>query len=491
MTRRERSCCAGTSTGSAARGAVHDRGEASGPERSACEAAEFVSRDPVSGQELHRFPSWSRETLDAALVQANRSQADWGALTPTERGSRLATLGRVLSERRPALARLATLEMGKLATEALAEIDKAVRTCAHYAARAPEVLVDRTVDLEGRRAIVSPAPLGIIFAIAPWNFPFWQPLRSALPALAAGNAVLLKPAPNVARCALALQECFDAAGFPRGVFTVALLSLSDVTHAICSEHVHGVAFTGSQWAGRLVAAQAGAALKKSVVELGGSDAFVVLEDADLDACVPVAVRARFRNCGQSCIAAKRFVVVPQVAEEFVRRLVAEAAKLVTGDPRDPASSLAPMARWDLRTTLHAQVEDAQRHGARVLLGGEMPRGPGAFYPATVLDGVTATMRAWHEELFGPVASIIRVRDEQEALTVANASPYGLGGSVWTRDAERGAAFARNMQCGLASVNSLVSTDPRLPFGGVKGSGFGRELGDTGLLEFVNLKTLHL
>lgn len=457
--------------------------------RSAGAVTEFISRDPASGRELHRFPSWSRATLEAALTQASSSQAGWGALAPAGRGSRLAALGQVLNERRPALARLATLEMGKLAAEALAEIDKAVRACAYYSVRAAEVLVDRTLDIDGRRAIVSPTPLGTVLAIAPWNFPFWQPIRSALPALAAGNAVLLKPAPNVAHCALALQECFAAAGFPPGVFTVALLTIPDVTHAIYSERVHGVAFTGSQWAGRFVAAQAGAALKKSVVELGGSDAFVVLEDADLDICVPAAVRARFRNCGQSCIAAKRFVVVPQVADEFVRRLVAEAAKLVAGDPRDPASSLAPMARWDLRTTLHAQVEDARRHGAGVLLGGEMPRGPGAFYPATMLDGVTATMRAWHEELFGPVASIIRVRDEREALTVANASPYGLGGSVWTRDAARGEAFARKMQCGLACVNALVSTDPRLPFGGVKTSGFGRELGDQGLLEFVNLKTL--
>jgi succinate-semialdehyde dehydrogenase / glutarate-semialdehyde dehydrogenase len=326
--------------------------------------------------------------------------------------------------------------------------------------------------------------------VMPWNFPFWQAIRCAAPALAAGDTVLLKHASNVPQCALAIERVFEEAGFPEGVFRTLLIDSGRVADLLADRRVHAVSLTGSDRAGRAVAAQAGEHLKKSVLELGGSDAFIVLEDADLDLTVGQAVKSRFQNAGQSCIAAKRFLVVASIAEDFLARFRAEVEKLVPGDPLDPDTTLGPMAREDLRDELHEQVSDALEHGAEAVAGGQPIRDrPGVYYAASILGGVAPGMRAWSEEVFGPVALVTTVGDEAEAIAIANSSRYGLGGSVWTRDIARGESVARQLECGAAFVNAMVKSDPRLPFGGVKDSGFGRELSRHGIREFTNTKTI--
>jgi len=323
----------------------------------------------------------------------------------------------------------------------------------------------------------------------PWNFPFWQVFRFAAPALAAGNTGLLKHASNVSMCAQAIADVWHDAGAPPGVFTTLMLESRNVSAVIDDPRVHAVTLTGSTPAGRSVAARAGAALKKTVLELGGSDPFIVLPDADLDRTVAQAVASRFQNAGQSCIAAKRFIVHEGIYDEFASAFAAAAGKLKGGDPLVEATTLAPVARADLRDELHGQVSDAVKRGARVLTGGECAPGKGYYYQATVLSELKPEMRVWGEELFGPVACVFRVRSDEEAVELANSSVFGLGGSVWTRDLERGERVARALECGSAFVNAMVKSDPRMPFGGVKESGYGRELSSQGLREFVNVKTL--
>jgi len=450
---------------------------------------EFVSIDPVDGRERGRFPALDHAGLEAVLARAEAARRPWAATPLAERSARLRALAGVLRARREPLALLATEEMGKRLDEALAEVEKSAWGAEHYADHAAALLADRPVESDGLRASVVQAPLGTVLAVMPWNFPFWQALRAAAPALAAGNCMVMKHAPQLPRTSAAIADCFVAAGFPPGVYQDARIAVADIDRAIADPRIHAVTLTGSARAGRAVAAAAGAALKKCVLELGGSDAFVVLDDAELASAAAAAVRARFQNCGQSCIAAKRFVVVDAIADGFVERFVDGARTLVQGDPRDPTTTLGPMARVDLRDALHDQVADAVAKGARPLLGAAIPARAGAWYPATLLDGVTPGMRAWSEELFGPAASIVRVADEAAALAAANATPFGLGGSVWTGDLARGERFARRLDAGMAFVNGMVKSDPRLPFGGIKGSGYGRELGAEGLREFVNAQTL--
>jgi len=452
---------------------------------------EFVSIDPSDGAELARRPALAAAARDAVLAHASDAQRAWALVPLAARAATLARVGIALRDHAERLAETATAEIGKRSAEARAEVEKSARACDHYAALALLELADREVASTAPRSLLVAQPLGVVLAIEPWNFPYWQALRVIAPALAVGNGVVLKPAPSVAGCAQALAEALRAAGLPPGLVEVALLDDAGCAAAIADRRIAAVTLTGSARAGRAVGAAAGRALKKCVLELGGADPFVVLADADLAASVVGAVQGRFQNCGQSCIAAKRFIVVEAIADEFATRFAAVAGALRSGAPRDPNTELGPMARRDLRDALHAQVEDALGHGARALTGGRWPDGPGAWYPPTVLDGVTPAMRAWREELFGPVASVVRVRDAAEALRVANGSDYGLGGSVWTCDAAAGERFARELACGMAFVNGVVHSDPRLPFGGVKGSGFGRELGSAGLHEFVNLKSLWL
>jgi succinate-semialdehyde dehydrogenase/glutarate-semialdehyde dehydrogenase len=452
---------------------------------------DYLSQNPATGDMLRIVPAWSDAELDRALQETAAGVPHWQETALTTRTALLARVAGVLRTGLDRYARCITEEMGKPLPEARAEVEKCASVCAFYAAEAPRWLADEPVDSDARRSGIAYPPLGTVLAIMPWNFPFWQVFRAAVPALVAGNGVLLKHAPNVPRCAEAIETVFLQAGLPAGVFRWLPIRPVQAERLIAGPHVQAVTLTGSERTGRRIAALAGAALKKTILELGGSDAFVVLADADLHRAVTTAVEARYQNCGQSCIAAKRFILVDAIADEFLERFRREVEALTVGDPLDEATRIGPMARADLREALHRQVTESVRIGAEPVLGGRPLEGPGFFYAPSILDRVRPGMPSHDEELFGPVAALIRVKDEADALAAANAHRLGLGGSVWTEDRERGEAFARRLQCGLAFVNGLVKSDPRLPFGGVKNSGYGRELGAFGLHEFVNVKTIWL
>ncbi len=449
----------------------------------------FFSQNPATEAFLGEFPSIGGPALQAALGLANEAQKAWREVPLPERAAALRRLGEILLAQRDPLARLISEEMGKVLREARAEIEKCAKLCEYYAAEGASLLAPEPAPITGSRAYVAYQPLGVVLGVMPWNFPFWQVLRFAVPALMAGNGAAFKQAPNVPRCALALESLALQAGLPPHLLTNLFIEDALVADAIASSQVHAVTVTGSERAGRTVAALAGAHLKKCILELGGSDPFVVLSDADLDWTVRQAVKSRFMNCGQACIAAKRFILVPEIADAFVRKFVEQVAALKTGDPFDPATSVGPLARRDLRDHLDLQVQTALSGGARALLGGHPESGPGWFYAPTVLDGITSASPVWQQELFGPIALIVRVRNEEEALAAANDTPYGLGSSVWSRDVVRAEHFATRIEAGCAYVNSLVRSDPRLPFGGIKNSGFGRELSSQGIREFTNIKTL--
>lgn len=436
-----------------------------------------------------QLAAFDAERVAAACTRAAKAAADWAATPPTARALLLTRISEALRARRGPLAALVTEEMGKLIGEAEGELDKCAWVCDHYAVAGAGLLADEEVATDASRSLIACEPLGTVLAVMPWNFPFWQVFRCAAPALMAGNAVLLKHAANVPRCALAIERLVREAGAPEGLLQTLLIGADGVGQVIAHPAVRAVSLTGSEAAGRAVAALAGQSLKKCVLELGGADAFVVLEDADLAAAVRVAVLSRFLNAGQSCIAAKRFIVVDRIADAFVAGLTRAVEALRPGDPCDPATTLAPLARADLRDTLHGQVQASLLRGAQLVTGGAPIGRPGWFYAPTILDRVAPGMPAWDEELFGPVAAVIRARDAAHALDIANGSRFGLGGSVWTRDLARGEAFARAMACGAAFVNGLVKSDPRLPIGGIKDSGYGRELSAAGIREFCNIKTL--
>ncbi|MFW5452232.1 NAD-dependent succinate-semialdehyde dehydrogenase [Thioalkalivibrio sulfidiphilus] len=447
------------------------------------------SVNPANGSVLGRFDTWDGPRVGKALDLAERAAQVWRDMGLAERGGLLRRAAQVLRQRRAHYAQIITQEMGKLTAEAEAEIDKCATVCEHYAAEAPRYLADEVLESDAGRSLVAWQPLGTVLAVMPWNFPFWQVFRFAAPALMAGNTALLKHASNVPRCALTIEEVFREAGFPPGVFQTLMIRASQVEGVIRDRRVHAVTLTGSEAAGRAVAAVAGQMLKKTVLELGGSDPFVILEDADLDLTVSQAVASRFMNAGQSCIAAKRFVVVEPVAEAFLGRFREAVRALKPGDPAKESTTLAPMAREDLRDELHAQVRKSIAAGAVPLEGCEPVPGKGTWYRASILDRVTSGMPACDEEMFGPVAAVIHARDEADAIRIANDTRFGLGGSVWTRDSVRGEAVARRLACGCAFVNGLVKSDPRLPFGGIKDSGYGRELSLLGIREFVNAKTI--
>lgn len=449
----------------------------------------FVSVNPATGERFAEHDVWGELEIAQALERAAHAAPAWAALPVERRCDYLRKCAAILRGRVDKLALLVTKEMGKLLREARAEVEKCALVCDYYAEHAPDFLRDTVIPSDAGRSLVAYQPLGTVLAVMPWNFPLWQVFRFAAPALAAGNTGLLKHASNTHLCAMAIEDVFRDAGLPEGVFQNLMIGSSQVARVIADPRVHAVTLTGSEGAGRQVAATAGAALKKTVMELGGSDAFVVLEDADLDFTVAQAVLGRFQNAGQSCIAAKRFVVVDAVADDFVARFRDAIAVLRPGDPMEETTTLASLVSDEQRQALHVQVKESIARGAECVIGGQPIEGPGFFYAATLLDRVGPGMPAHDEELFGPVAAVIRVRDEEHAIAVANSSRFGLGGSVWTQDVARGEHVARRLECGCAFVNGIVKSDPRLPFGGIKASGYGRELAHHGLCEFLNAKTL--
>ncbi len=447
------------------------------------------SVNPATGAVLERLPAATPDEVEEALTTASAAQREWQRRSFGERAAQMHGLAGHLRERREEYGRLITLEMGKPIVEAVAEIEKCAWACDFYAERAADFLADEPVATNASASHVAFEPLGVVLAIMPWNYPFWQVMRFAAPALMAGNGAILKHASNIPRCAIAVGAAFEAAGFPPGLFRTLLIPGAEVEPLIRDPRIRAVTLTGSSDVGARVAAVAGGALKKSVLELGGSDPFIVLEDADLDGAVATAVRARNQNTGQSCIAAKRFLVAEGIAPRFEERFAAAVAALRVGDPLDPTTQVGPLARRDLRDTLERQVDESVHVGARVRSGGHRLEGPGWFYAPTVLADVGDDMPVLAEETFGPVAAVRRVRDADEAVAVANSSEYGLGAAIWTGDVVRGQALARRIESGAVFVNGMVASDPRLPFGGVKRSGWGRELGTFGIREFTNVQTI--
>ena len=450
------------------------------------------SVNPATGERLASYAPMAPDELLAAVAACAAAQRTSARADFAERARPLRAAARVLREEAEALARLAALEMGKPLAQGRAEVEKCAATCDFYAEHAARFLARETVATEASKSFVCFEPLGVVLAVMPWNFPYWQVFRFAAPALMAGNGALLKHASNVTGCALAIEDVWRRAGLPAGLFRTLVVGSDGVAGLIELPAVAAVTLTGSTPAGRAVAAKAGAMLKKSVLELGGSDPYLILEDADLERAVETCVASRLVNGGQSCIAAKRFVIHDS-HRAAAERLFAEAMRARrVGDPLADGVDVGPMARRDLRDEVHEQVERSIAKGARLLAGGVRPAGPGAFYPPTVLSDVRPGMPAYDDEIFGPVAALLFVPDEEEAIRVANDSPFGLGAAVFTRDLARGEEIAaRRLDAGSCFVNAFVRSDPRLPFGGVKASGYGRELAAFGIREFVNVKTVYV
>ncbi|RPI22504.1 MAG: NAD-dependent succinate-semialdehyde dehydrogenase [Acidobacteria bacterium] len=447
------------------------------------------SLNPATEETIAVYELADEGEIDRVLGRAERAFGAWRRVHLPERQKRMRALAAVLREKKSELAAVITSEMGKPIVESEAEIEKCAWNCDWYSENAADLLANRPAPSAASDSYIQFLPLGTVLAIMPWNFPFWQVYRFAAPALMAGNTAVLKHASNVSGCSLSIAETFRDAGFPEGVFQSILVPGSAVSRLIQDNRIAAVTLTGSEGAGSQVGAEAGRVIKKTVLELGGSDPFIVLADADLETTVKTAVKARFQNTGQSCIAAKRFIVVESVFAEFSRRFAEMVERLRIGPPTDRVTQIGPLARNDLREGIEKQVEASVGQGAEVLVGGHRIAGKGFFYAPTVLTDVVPSMTAGCEEVFGPVAALMKVRDEEEAIRVANDSPFGLGSSLWTTDLEKARRLARQIEAGQVFVNGMVASDPRLPFGGVKKSGYGRELSDFGIREFVNIQTV--
>lgn len=448
--------------------------------------------NPATGETIQTYEVMSAGEVQTIIEQAAAAQRAWSETSFAERSERLRALAAILREDRDRLATIITTEMGKPITQARAEVEKCALGCDYYAEHAETFLAPEVIETDASRSYVAYRPLGVVLAIMPWNFPFWQVLRFAAPAFMAGNGALLKHASNVTGCALAIEELFVRAGYPDNLFRTLRIRSDAVESVLDYPSVAAATLTGSTEAGQSVAAAAGRRVKKTVLELGGSDPYVILEDADLDATVTACATGRLQNSGQSCIAAKRFIVVEPVLETFTQKLVDAFGAYRMGDPMAEQTTIGPLARADLRDGVHEQVARSIERGAELLLGGEIPEGNGAYYPPTILTNVQKGMPAYDEEVFGPVAAIIAAKDEDDAIRIANDTPYGLGAAVFTRDLARGERIAvERLEAGNCFVNAFVKSDPRVPFGGVKASGYGRELSIHGIREFVNAKTVYI
>lgn len=449
------------------------------------------SIDPATGRKIATHRVFSAADTSAIIDAAHTAWQDWRVMEPAARARCLREVAARLGARARELAELITTEMGKPLKSARSEIEKCIWVCEYFADHAHAFLADEPARTDAARSYVRFEPLGVILAVMPWNFPFWQLFRFAAPALMAGNACVLKHASNVSGCALAIEQLFREAGCPGNLLRTLLIGSDQVEDVIWNEQVRAVTLTGSTAAGREIAAAAGRALKKTVLELGGSDPYIVLADADVERAAGTCAASRLINAGQSCIAAKRFIVEDAVFEKFTAAFVEKMRRVKMGDPMLEDTEVGPLARADLREALHKQVAASIAQGARCLLGGAIPEGPGYFYPPTVLTDVVPGMPAFDEETFGPVAALIRARDAGEAVRLANKSPYGLGAAVFSENIERAEAVAKQLEAGFVAINDFVRSDPRLPFGGIKDSGYGRELSHYGIKEFVNIKTVYI
>ncbi len=446
--------------------------------------------NPATGQPIQTYQHMDVATVDAIIESTHSAYLQWSRTNFSERAKILKKIAELLEKNKPSYAQLITQEMGKPIRFSVSEIEKCQTVCHYYADHAEKFLAAQPVKTEKTKSYVVYRPLGIIFAIMPWNFPFWQVFRFAAPNLMAGNAVLLKHAPISTGAGLAIEKLCRDAGLPENVFRTLLIDNDTAAHVIHHRHVKGVTLTGSPRAGSSVGSAAAASLKKVVLELGGNDPYLVLADADLEQAAQSCLSSRLNNSGQVCIAAKRIIVVDAVREAFEKQILNQLQTYKMGDPTQPETDLGPLARADLRNTVHSQVEACIKQGATLVTGGKIPSQPGFYYPPTVLKNITADMPAMQEEIFGPVVALINAKDEEDAINIANNSEYGLAAAVFTQDLARGEEIAANrIHAGSCFVNDRVSSDPRLPFGGINHSGFGRELGELGIREFTNAKTI--
>ena len=452
----------------------------------------LISTNPATGEEVERYDEMTSEEVQTIIERAHETHRAWREVSFEERAKCLNKAAEILRDEHEALAKIVTREMGKPISQARAEVKKCATAFDYYAANGAAHLAPEVIETDASRSYISYQPLGVVLAIMPWNFPFWQAVRFAAPTLMAGNAGLLKHAENVTGCALAIEDVMKRSGFPEGLFRTLLVQVEEVEKILDNPKVAAATLTGSTGAGKAVSSSAGKHLKKTVLELGGSDPYLILEDADLDAAVDACATSRLQNSGQSCIAAKRFIVAESLVSEFQDKLLEKMKAQKMGDPTQEDTDIGPQARPDLRDALHEQVTKSVDAGAKLLLGGELPDGPGAFYPPTILADVTEGMPAYDEEVFGPVAAIITAKSEEDAIRIANDTLYGLGAAVFTRDRGRGEQIAaEKLHAGNCFVNAFVKSDPRLPFGGIKESGYGRELSKLGIHEFVNIKTVYV
>ncbi|HSH18880.1 MAG TPA: NAD-dependent succinate-semialdehyde dehydrogenase [Draconibacterium sp.] len=448
------------------------------------------SINPATGKTVKSYEKHSEKGVDKIINSVDKSWHSWRLTSFSQRASYLQNMSSLLRSQKDELALLIAQEMGKVIREGISEIEKCAWVCEYYAENAESFLENEIIQTESHHSFVSYQPLGTILAVMPWNFPFWQVFRFLAPTLMAGNTAVLKHASNVPGCAMAIEELVREAGFPENVFRTLLIGSNQVKNVIRHQAIKAISLTGSTPAGKSVASIAGSELKKCVLELGGNDPYVILKDADLKAAAKICATSRLLNAGQSCIAAKRFIVVSEVYSRFLEHFTHEMNAAHFGDPSEAETTMGPMARNDLRDELHQQVLDSVAKGAEIILGGEIPNRKGAYYPPTILEKVKPGMPAYEEELFGPVAAVIQVKDEKEAIKVANNSVFGLGAAVFTRNLKKGQDIAeKQLEAGCCFVNDFVKSDPRLPFGGVKESGFGRELSTLGIKEFMNAKTI--